>query len=92
MLYGNVVDALSNTQELTVENKYLLLATTLDIFKKSSRKDLDFKRRPFSEIRPLLSDLFGQNTEHWRTAWNFVIQFTDCEPTLCFFFSPLSGC
>ncbi|KIK05052.1 hypothetical protein K443DRAFT_4064 [Laccaria amethystina LaAM-08-1] len=73
-VYRNVIEALH--QELTLKNKYLLLHTTMQILKRSSRNDLDFKLSPLSEIRPLLSDLFCNNTDYWRTAWDFVTLFT----------------
>ena len=83
-MYRSVIEALH--KELTLENKYLLLHTTMQLLKRNSREEFDFKLSPFSEIQPLLSDLqFGDNTEYRRTAWDFLTLFTDCEPTLHYF-------
>jgi hypothetical protein len=86
VVYSNVIHALH--KDLTPEKKYLLLRTTMDLFK-NSRNDLHFKLSPFSEIKPLLSDLLfdSDNTEYRRTAWDFVTIFTDCEPTRRFCWS-----
>ena len=75
---------------LTLKEKYLLLHTTMPLLKGNSQDDFDFKLSPSSEIQPLLSDLFCDNTEYWGTAWDFVTLFTDCEPILSFCLS-MSG-
>jgi hypothetical protein len=56
----------------------------MQLLKRSSRDDLDFKLSPFHQIRPLLSDLFCDNSEYRRTASDFVTLFTNCEPILLF--------
>ena len=84
MVYSTVVNAL-HEKEFTLEKKDLLLRTMMDLFK-TSRNDLHFKLSPFSEIKPLLSDLLchSDDIEYRRTAWDFVTIFTDCKPTLRF--------
>ncbi|KIK04380.1 hypothetical protein K443DRAFT_4683 [Laccaria amethystina LaAM-08-1] len=74
-VYRNAIEALH--QEPTLENKYLLLQTTMQVLKRSSRDDLDFKLSLSSQIRPLLSDLFCYNSEYRRTALDFVVLFTN---------------
>ena len=69
-------------KELALEKKHLFLQTTMQLLKRISRDDMDFKLRPSCEIRPLLSDLFRDNIEHRRTATDFVTLFTNCEPIL----------
>ncbi|KIJ94466.1 hypothetical protein K443DRAFT_12099 [Laccaria amethystina LaAM-08-1] len=77
VVYESVIKAL-HQEELTVENKHLLLQTTMQLLERTSRDDLDFKLRPLKEIRPLLSDLFCDNPDYWRTARDFVTVFTTC--------------
>ncbi|KIJ94468.1 hypothetical protein K443DRAFT_12101 [Laccaria amethystina LaAM-08-1] len=75
VVYESVIEAL-HQEKLTVENKHLLLQTTMQLLKGSSQDNLDFKLRPLTEIRPLLSDLFCDKSEYRRTALDFVTLFT----------------
>ena len=85
-----MIKALHTWKEVPIENKYRLLTTMMDLFNKNSQNDFDFKLSPSSEIRPLLTDLFCDKAVYWRTAWEFVTKYTDCEKIvrLC---SPLGG-
>ena len=82
-VYNNVIDAL-HKEELTLDNKNRLLRTTMQLLKKGPRNQPDFRLRPSYDIRDLLSDFFGANTDYQGTACDFVTLFTDCEQILPF--------
>lgn len=75
-----MIEAL-HKKELTSENKKWLLHTTMELqlLNEGIGNELDFKLRPSYEIKPLLPELFGTNTDFQRRALDFVIRFTDCE-------------
>ncbi|EDR01988.1 uncharacterized protein LACBIDRAFT_310142 [Laccaria bicolor S238N-H82] len=71
-VYGSVIKALQK-EGLTLQNKHLLLCTTMELLWRSPR---DYMLSPSSEVRPRLSDL-ARNSEYRQTAWDFVTLFTN---------------